>query len=106
MTFFLAMTLNLDIARKVQHELDFVTGRDRLPTFEDRPRLPFVDAVCREVLRWQPVTPLGEPTSEHPKGIFRDLLTAAVPHATIRDDVYDGFFIPKGVYLLSKSSRD
>src|SRR5712691_6478922 len=65
MTFFLAMALHPDILRKAQHELDIVTGRDRLPTFEDRPRLPFVDAVCREVSRWRPVLPLGTPTSEY-----------------------------------------
>jgi len=34
--------------------------RERLPTFEDRPRLPFVDAICKEVKRWRPVVPLGE----------------------------------------------
>ena len=65
MTFFLAMALHPDIMRKAQHELDAVTGRDRLPTFEDRPRLPFVDAVCREVSRWRPVIPLGAPASEY-----------------------------------------
>ena len=65
MTFFLAMALHPNIMRKVQHELDAVVGRDRLPTFEDRSKLPFVDAVCREVLRWRPVTPLGAPTSEY-----------------------------------------
>ncbi|KAI0253743.1 cytochrome P450 [Lactifluus subvellereus] len=42
-----------------QGELDAITGRGRLPTFEDRSRLPLVDAICKEVLRWQPVTPLG-----------------------------------------------
>ena len=65
MTFFLAMALNPDVMRKAQHELDAVTGRDRLPTFEDRPRLPFVDAVCREVSRWRPVIPLGTRASEY-----------------------------------------
>jgi cytochrome P450 len=64
-TFFLAMALHPDIMRKAQYELDAVTGRDRLPTFEDRPRLPFVDAVCKEVSRWRPVIPLGMPTSEY-----------------------------------------
>jgi cytochrome P450 len=73
MTFFLAMALHPNIMRKVQHDLDAVTGRDRLPTFEDRERLPFIDAVCREVLRWQPVTPLGEPNDRHSSGISRHL---------------------------------
>ena len=53
------MLLYPDIQRKAQDELDVVTGRERLPTFEDRPRLPFIDAVCKEVLRWRPATPLG-----------------------------------------------
>jgi hypothetical protein len=62
-TFFVAILLRPDVQTKVQKELDAVTGRERLPTFEDRPRLPMVDAVCREVLRWRPVTPLGEFTT-------------------------------------------
>ena len=61
LTFFLAMLLHPDIMRKAQAELDAITGRERLPTFEDRSQLSFVDAMCKEVLRWQPVTPLGEP---------------------------------------------
>ena len=65
MSFFLAMSLHPEIMRKAQQELDDVTGRDRLPTFEDRARLPFVEAVCREVSRWRPVVPLGASTSEY-----------------------------------------
>lgn len=48
-----------DIQKKAHDELDSVIGRERFPTFEDRPRLPFIDAVCKEALRWNPVTPLG-----------------------------------------------
>ena len=55
------MALHPEIMRRVQSEIDAATGRDRLPTFEDRSRLPFVEAVCKEVLRWRPVTPLGAP---------------------------------------------
>ena len=55
----LAMLLHPDIQQKAQNELDTIIGRDRFPTFEDRPRLPFIDAICKEVLRWRPVTPLG-----------------------------------------------
>ena len=56
---FVAILLHPDIQMRAQEELDFVVGRGRLPTFEDRPKLPFVDAVCKEVLRWRPVTPAG-----------------------------------------------
>ncbi|KAH7913465.1 cytochrome P450 [Hygrophoropsis aurantiaca] len=34
------------------------SGKDRLPNFEDRASLPYIDAVFREVLRWYPVFPL------------------------------------------------
>ena len=56
---FVAMLLHPDIQKRAQDELDSVIGRGRLPTFEDRPKLPFVDAVCKEVLRWRPVSPGG-----------------------------------------------
>ncbi|KAI0302458.1 cytochrome P450 [Multifurca ochricompacta] len=77
MGFLVAILLHPDLQTTAQRELDAVTGRERLPTFEDRSKLPFVDAVCKEVLRWRPVGPLG------------------LPHSTTEDDVYEGFFIPK-----------
>jgi Cytochrome P450 len=52
--------LRPEIQTMAQEELDAVTGRERLPTLEDRPRLPFVDAVCKEAFRCRPVLPLGE----------------------------------------------
>jgi len=95
MSFFVAILLDPGIQTKAQAEIDAVTGRERLPTFDDRPRLPFVDAVCRELLRWRPPIPLGEfctidgsPTQNDP--------TIAVPHAATEDNVYEGYFIPKG----------
>jgi len=59
MSFVVAILLHPDVQKRAQQELDAVTRRERLPTFEDRPDLPFVDAICKEVLRWRPVTPLG-----------------------------------------------
>lgn len=56
---FLALTQYPEVKRRAQRELDSVLGRDRLPTFEDRPRLPYLDALCKEVLRWRMVVPLG-----------------------------------------------
>ena len=64
--------------RKVQEELDRVVGRNRFPTFEDQASLPYLDAFIKELNRWQPIAPL------------------AVPHAATADDVYEGYFIPKG----------
>jgi cytochrome P450 len=60
LSFVVAVLLRPEIQKMAQEELDRVTRRERLPTFEDRPKLPFVDAVCMEVIRWRPATPLGE----------------------------------------------
>ncbi|KAG2069904.1 cytochrome P450 [Suillus decipiens] len=81
MVFVLAMVLYPDVQKRAQAEIDSVIGRDRLPTFEDRESLPYVDAIMRETFRWEPVVPLG------------------VPHATTSDDIYDGYFIPKGAII-------
>lgn len=53
------MTLHPEVVRRAQSEIDAVVGRDRVPSFEDQPRLPYVMAVAKEVLRWRPVAPLG-----------------------------------------------
>jgi len=53
------MTLHPEVAQKAQVEIDAVVGNDRLPTFEDRPHLPYVDALSKEVLRWNAVLPTG-----------------------------------------------
>ena len=68
--------------RKVQEELDRVVGQNRFPTFEDQASLPYLDAFIKELNRWQPIAPL------------------AVPHAVTADDVYEGYFIPKGTTVV------
>ncbi|KAF7365164.1 Cytochrome p450 [Mycena venus] len=81
-SFFLAMALHPDIQKRAQHEIDTVVGTHRLPEFEDRPSLPFIEALYREVMRWRPVLPLG------------------LAHATSAHDVYNGYFIPKGATVI------
>ena len=72
-----------EVQRRAQAELDAVVGRTRLPTFADAPRLPYVRAIAKEVLRWRPAFPLG------------------LPHSTREDDWYDGMFIPKGATCIA-----
>ena len=59
LTAILAMVLNPVVQQRAQAEIDRVVGRDRLPDWNDRESLPYVGAVCREVLRWRPIIPLG-----------------------------------------------
>ncbi|KAJ7488325.1 cytochrome P450 [Mycena latifolia] len=57
--FFLAMSLYPDVQAGAQRELDRVIGRDRLPDLSDRPDLPYMNALCKEVLRWHNAAPTG-----------------------------------------------
>lgn len=57
----LLMNLHPEVQAKAHEEIDRVVGRDRLPNFEDRENLPYINAIVKEVLRWHPVSPLGLP---------------------------------------------
>jgi len=46
------MVLNPDSLKKAQDEMDTVVGRHRLPTIDDRPSLPYLECVLKEVLRY------------------------------------------------------
>ena len=48
-----------DAQKKAQAQIDTVVGTDRLLTFDDLQRLPYVRAVVKEVGRWHSATPLG-----------------------------------------------
>ncbi|KAF5325127.1 hypothetical protein D9619_010038 [Psilocybe cf. subviscida] len=82
-TFFLVMATNPDVQKKAQQEIDACVGDDRLPSFDDRSSLPYIEAIVREVLRWKTVLPLG------------------VAHCAMEDDIYKGYFIPKGTTILA-----
>jgi len=53
------MVLYPEVQTRAQQELDSVVGRDRLPEFIDRPQLPYINALVKELFRWNPVAPLG-----------------------------------------------
>lgn len=83
--FVLNMLLHPQVQKKAQEEIDSIIGRDHLPTFEDRERLPYLNFVLQETLRWGPVSPLG------------------IPHRSLKDDVYKGMFIPKGSFVIANA---
>ncbi|KAF9245654.1 cytochrome P450 [Melanogaster broomeanus] len=80
--FFLAMVLYPEAQRRAQAEIDAVVGNDRLPSFEDRPSMPFLEATLRETLRWHPVAPLG------------------VARLAREADSFDSYHIPQGASVL------
>lgn len=60
MTCIMVMALNPEKLRIAQEEIDRVVGVDRLPTVNDRARLPYVNAIIKETMRWHPALPLGK----------------------------------------------
>ena len=76
------MAMYPDAQKKAQEELDSVVGTERLPEFSDRPSLPYIDALVKELFRWHSGTPIG------------------FPHRVVADDEYNGYFIPGGATVF------
>ncbi|KAJ7626214.1 cytochrome P450, partial [Roridomyces roridus] len=88
-SFVLACLLYPSWIARAQAQIDAIVGEERIPNFQDRAQLPYVEAVVRETLRWRPSVRMG------------------IPHQSTADDIveYKGqeYFIPKGsiVYAVS-----
>ncbi|KAF7366222.1 Cytochrome P450 [Mycena venus] len=70
--FFLAMTVYPEAQAAAQREIDRVVGNDRLPDISDRSQLPYVDALCKEVIRWHVVVPLAVRRTSEDYPYYRD----------------------------------
>jgi len=95
-----------EVQRKAQAEIDGVIESDRFPTLADQSNLPYVDALMKEVLRWNPVGPLGESAILRSHSLLsRERLTAGAPpgapHTATENDVYGRHFIPKGSSVIA-----
>ncbi|KAJ1308002.1 hypothetical protein OPQ81_002075 [Rhizoctonia solani] len=91
MSFVAAMVSNPEAQKKAQLELDTVLGPCSLPTLSDRERLPYVNNLMLEVMRWRPALP------------------TALPHVCLEDDKYRGYDILKGTIIFGNvwaMSRD
>lgn len=78
----MAMVLYPDAQRGAQQELDTIVGTRRLPEFSDRPSLPYINALVKELFRWHSGAALG------------------LPHRVVSDDEYNGHLIPGGATVL------
>ena len=58
------MAMYPDVQYKAQAGIDAAIGCDRLPDLNDLDSLPFIDAIVKETLRWQPVIPMGDSSSK------------------------------------------
>ena len=77
------MALHPDAQRKAQAELDRMIGSGRILDFSDRNKLPYMNALVKELHRWHIATPFG------------------IPHRSEAEDVYEGYIITAGSLILS-----
>ncbi|XP_068964692.1 cytochrome P450 1B1 isoform X1 [Petaurus breviceps papuanus] len=70
------------VQARVQEELDRVVGRDRLPSLDDQPHLPYVMAFLYEAMR------------------FSSFIPVTIPHATTTDTSIMGYHIPKDTVVF------
>lgn len=61
----MALALNPHVLARAQEEVDTIVGSNRIPTFDDEHKLPYIKAMIREVLRWRPTA------------------AATIPHASV-----------------------
>ncbi|KAG7166993.1 Cytochrome P450 2L1-like 1 [Homarus americanus] len=71
-----------DVQARVQREIDDVVARGTLPTLQDKPKLPYLEAVIHEVNRFVSLAPLG------------------FTHSARTDTQLAGFTIPKGTMII------
>ncbi|KAJ3873641.1 cytochrome P450 [Lentinula edodes] len=74
----LLLTAFPNVQRKAHKEMDRVVGDQRVPTLDDVPHLPYIQAIIKETHRMRPVAPL------------------AVPHLNREAETYRGYVIPEG----------
>ncbi|KAG8930436.1 hypothetical protein FRC01_002768 [Tulasnella sp. 417] len=74
-TFLYAMTMCPAVQKKAQAEIDRVDQSDS----------PYLHAAVLETLRWNPTVSFG------------------LPHVSRKDDVYNGYFIPKGTTVMANA---
>lgn len=92
------MILYPEAQRRAQDEIDSVLSENAFPDFSHRKLLPYVEAVLRETMRWHSVTPLGLSSIKTDFGSADHMCDVALPHMTCCDDVFEGYFIPKGMF--------
>ncbi|KAF8878783.1 cytochrome P450 [Infundibulicybe gibba] len=82
-SFILLMALYPAVQLQLHTELDEVIGLDQLPCASDVHRLPFLNAVLKEVLRYAPIA------------------NFALPHMVTKEDEYAGFRIPQNSTIIA-----
>ncbi|KAG1826697.1 cytochrome P450 [Suillus variegatus] len=97
--FLLTMVLYPDVQARARAEIDQAVKHDKMPCLDERASMPYLDAILRDG---------PEMVSYRSPRLFRSNIAlfecsttcTGIPHATSNDDVYDGYFIPKGAMVV------
>ncbi|KAJ2894350.1 putative cytochrome P450 oxidoreductase [Zalerion maritima] len=77
LTLILAFAIHPEVQVKARKQIDEVCGTERSPLWTDFARLPYMNCIVKEGMRWRPVA------------------VTALPHKVRQDDMYAGLLIPK-----------
>ncbi|KAH7311277.1 cytochrome P450 21 [Stachybotrys elegans] len=80
----LCLTAHPEVMRRAQAEIDERCG-NRFPGFGDMEQLPYMKACVLEVFRW------------------RGAVQFSLPHLVTEDDVFEGYYIPRGTTVLGST---
>lgn len=78
---FLSLVRHPEMQRRVYKEVEATIGLDRLPTYEDRLKMPYTEAFMNEVFRFGSITPLAV-------------------HANPEETTLGGYRIPKRTWVI------
>ncbi|XP_066974435.1 cytochrome P450 2L1-like isoform X1 [Macrobrachium rosenbergii] len=71
-----------EVQKKAQKEIDLVVSRNVVPSLDQKDKLPYIEALCYEILR------------------LTTLATMGMPHSNEKDIELDGYRIPKNSVLI------
>ncbi|KAG1854619.1 cytochrome P450 [Suillus subluteus] len=81
MNFLILIMAHQDVQEKAYQEITSVTESTRQPLLSDMAAMPYIDAIIREVHRFNPVTPV-------------------IPRSPVQTDSYKGYRIPQDTWVM------
>lgn len=106
--FTLALLKFPHVQTRAQAEIDALIGSSlspssaprRLPGFEDRERLPYIEALLKETLRWWAIAPMGFPHTVTEGFEYTVPVSVAAGEGEGEEGAGKTYYLPKGAVIL------